>query len=301
MKKINTDSGLPAGRAGRSFHTLFTSGLCSIHDLTCYCSSRVTFRQGYTQHFCINVTRTGYFTYNAFRRSHEEYTCRILVEKPGCEFTLTQETEGTGACTVFRFTDEAYAGIVETYGHARTNFVKDPDNFSLMIGASPEATYLHDRILKAVQRNSSCGMAIDVMVAELVDAVMDRLDASPGLLPRLSTATRRHHLTTMERAKDYMLQNLSRDISLNELASYCFLSPFHFSRLFRQFNAYAPYQYLQQLRLKHAEVLIRTTDLPMTDICFRSGFTRPDYFSAAFSKKYAVPPSRYRHGIPQDS
>jgi AraC family transcriptional regulator len=46
--------------------------------------------------------------------------------------------------------------------------------------------------------------------------------------------------------------------------------------------------------LQHAERLIRTTDLPVTDVCFQSGFNRLDYFSTAFAKRYNVPPSKYK-------
>jgi transcriptional regulator GlxA family with amidase domain len=49
-----------------------------------------------------------------------------------------------------------------------------------------------------------------------------------------------------------------------------------------------------QLRLKHAELLIKNTSLPVTDIGFTSGFNSTEYFTAAFRQKYRHAPARFR-------
>ncbi len=59
-------------------------------------------------------------------------------------------------------------------------------------------------------------------------------------------------------------------------------------------SSYAPHQYIQIMRLKHAEILIKTTNLSIAEIGERSSFTRTDYFSAAFKKRYQVSPSAYK-------
>jgi len=72
------------------------------------------------------------------------------------------------------------------------------------------------------------------------------------------------------------------------------MSQYHFSRIFKIHISVAPHQYLLQLRLRHAEKLIKYTDLPITDICFISGFSSLDYFSTAFAKKYKISPKKFR-------
>ncbi len=66
---------------------------------------------------------------------------------------------------------------------------------------------------------------------------------------------------------------------------------------FKQFNIFSPYKYLQDLRLKNAEMLLKSTTLSITDVCFMSGFNSLDYFSTAFSKKYKLSPSKYRSAV----
>ncbi len=95
-------------------------------------------------------------------------------------------------------------------------------------------------------------------------------------------------------ARRYIHENFSRKISIDEIARHCCMSQYHFSRIFKIYASISPHQYLLQLRLRHAEKLTTYTDLPITDICFISGFSSLDYFSAAFAKKYKVSPKKFR-------
>lgn len=281
-----------------SYSPLFSTGLYSIYDFRSYCAERLTFSPGYTAQFCINFTRSGYFTFHSFRRSDDEYTSRVLVEKPGCEFILTQEQAGAGSCTVIRFTEEAYESIRERFRLKDVSFFANENLFALMLAATPEADYLHYTVLKTLASGNYCTLEIDSLVLEMVEAVMKILTGN-YMEPALSESSKRHHLGTIERAKEYLLDNFSNDISLHELAQHCYVSPFHFTRLFKQVCTYSPFYFLQHIRLKHAETMLRTTELPVADVCFRSGFNRLDYFSTTFTRKYAVPPSKYKDSLNQ--
>lgn len=275
--------------------TLFSSDLYSVHDFQCYAEQRHVFPPGYTAEFCLNVTRKGYFIYNSFRRVAAEYSSRILIEKPGCEYTLTQELGGPGACTIIRFSDAVYHAVMEKYALS-CPFFTDATAFSVMLASTAEADYLHHAILSALTDREFCKLEIDSMVMDLLEAAIGAMGNPPSGIT-LPTGSKQYHLYTIERAKEFVMQNFTRDISLEELAKYCYVSPFHFSRLFKQFCSYSPFQYLQHIRLKHAETMLRTTELPITDICYRSGFTRLDYFSTVFARKYKVSPTKYKLGI----
>ncbi len=99
------------------------------------------------------------------------------------------------------------------------------------------------------------------------------------------------HSVTLQRARQFLFHNFTRTISMEELARHCHTSVHYLSRIFKQFTAYAPARYLHMIRLKYAELLLRFTDLSLPDICYRSGFNRLDYFSAAFKKHYHMAPT----------
>jgi AraC-like DNA-binding protein len=111
---------------------------------------------------------------------------------------------------------------------------------------------------------------------------------------RINTRLKQNHLITIERAKEYITDHFTDDISLMQIAAYCYVSPFHFSRLFKTFTADSPHQFLLTLRLKNAELLLRNTAQPVADIAFSSGFNSVEHFTAAFKQKYKCPPAAWR-------
>jgi AraC family transcriptional regulator len=277
------------------YEAIFISELYRINDFTCYSAEPYIFKPGLNPEFSINIPRKGFFTYHTYRRKDEEYNSRIMVEKPGSEYKLVKELPGEGACTVILFTRAAYESIREQYRLKNFSFFNN-SQFCGIFTATPETDYLHHLILRLLAKPNPRRLEIDGLVMELLDTVLHKLRG--GLIHTgMPESTKQYHLTTIERAKEYLFENFTNDISLHELAQYCYVSPFHFVRLFKQVCTYSPFHYLQQIRLKHAETLLRTTDLPITDVCFRSGFNRLDYFSSSFTKKFALSPTKYRAAL----
>lgn len=55
--------------------------------------------------------------------------------------------------------------------------------------------------------------------------------------------------------------------------------------------------FIQNKRLSYAEKLLLSTDTPIADIAYSSGFSSPDYFSTVFKLKYNVTPSQFRRNL----
>jgi transcriptional regulator GlxA family with amidase domain len=56
----------------------------------------------------------------------------------------------------------------------------------------------------------------------------------------------------------------------------------------------SPHQFLLGMRLKHAEMILQNTNLPVADIAFSSGFNSIEHFSAAFRARYKHSPAKFR-------
>ncbi|HET9431894.1 MAG TPA: DUF1272 domain-containing protein [Chitinophagaceae bacterium] len=274
-------------------YTLFKSDFYSITDYRCHCRECSTSNTEYADSFSIAFIRKGHFVYNTFRNSYDVHSSRILIDKPGNEYSVTHKGFEPDACTIFSFTTEFYEEIREKYSLKNSLFFNNADIHSFLLNNKPEADYLHNEILLTLARPQVTKLEMDNKIIELVDLVMEILTQFSAC-NTLPDNLKKNHLTTIERAKEYLTAHFSEDISLHDLARYCLVSPFHFSRLFRQFSNYSPHQWLQSIRLKHAETLLKSSNLPVTDVCFMSGFNSLDYFSAAFSKKYKISPSRYK-------
>ena len=68
----------------------------------------------------------------------------------------------------------------------------------------------------------------------------------------------------------------------------------HFRRIFRQVTGWSPGQYLLECRLRHAEKLLMTSHLRISEISNECGFEDEFHFSRIFKKHRAMSPSRLR-------
>jgi len=174
-------------------------------------------------------------------------------------------------------------------------FFSDNDWHSTLIKTGPETEFLHFQIIQLVLTRAGSKLHIDNMVVEIIEKVLGNItDYKPD--NRINARLKQNHLITIERAKEYITQHFIDDISLMQIADHCYVSPFHFSRLFKTFTTVSPHQYLLTTRLKNAELLLRNTAQPVADIAFSSGFNSIEHFTAAFKQKYKCPPAAYREG-----
>jgi AraC family transcriptional regulator len=112
----------------------------------------------------------------------------------------------------------------------------------------------------------------------------DRLVPTPFATPPIA----------ITRALATMRASLDRPLPLETLAEVAGLSPFHFTRTFRQATGSPPGQFLAALRLERAKHLVLTTDLPVTEICFAVGYESIGTFTTRFTQFVGWSPSRVR-------
>jgi transcriptional regulator GlxA family with amidase domain len=134
------------------------------------------------------------------------------------------------------------------------------------------------------------------IVEEESSAFFSVVSVNCGLLDKEGPLhdSRAGELRLVEVARDYMRANFCDRLRVEEIAREVFMSQYHFSRIFKKYTSYSPYQYLLEIRLQHARKLMSQKGLSIKEITFRSGFNSMDYFSAAFSKKFSVCPSLYK-------
>jgi len=98
-------------------------------------------------------------------------------------------------------------------------------------------------------------------------------------------------------ALEYIQAHATQELSLHELADAVHLSPFHFSRIFKQSTGLAPHQYVLQWRIEEAKRLMRHSRLELAEISNRLGFRDQSHFTASFRKVTGATPRRWREGV----
>lgn len=113
-------------------------------------------------------------------------------------------------------------------------------------------------------------------------------------LPPVRKATRIELYKRLSRAMDVLRSGFCGEISLDQLAAEACLSKYHFLRLFRTAYGFSPYQYMQQLRIEKARVLLADRGTSIADIAALLGFDNSQSFSRLFFQKMGLYPTQYR-------
>lgn len=105
-------------------------------------------------------------------------------------------------------------------------------------------------------------------------------------------------LGTYRRCRQYMGSHFSTIRTLAQVAENCGVSVPYLCRLFESYTDTSPYEYLTQLRLKKAAMLLATTRMPVAAVGPAVGYRNIPQFSRMFKAAFGVPPSRYSPGAP---
>lgn len=95
-------------------------------------------------------------------------------------------------------------------------------------------------------------------------------------------------------ATKYIYKNYRKPLSLEEVSAQAALSPTYFSKKFKLVTGMGFKEYLNFVRLKHAQTALLTTSNTITDIALESGFNDSNYFKDLFKKVYGKSPREFR-------
>ena len=126
--------------------------------------------------------------------------------------------------------------------------------------------------------------------AYLAEKYMDAAPARPAFHGGLPI----HQLRKVE---DHVRENLADEITIEALAGLVELSPFHFSRVFKQATGMSPLQYVTRERIARAQQLSRETTRSLIDIALDVGYASPSHFAQVFRRVVGVTPTEFRRAL----
>ncbi|MFB2866379.1 helix-turn-helix domain-containing protein [Aeromonas sp. MdU4] len=93
----------------------------------------------------------------------------------------------------------------------------------------------------------------------------------------------------------YILKNLSKKISIDELAAFVGLNPSYATTLFRKEVGQSPVEFIVSKRIEYVKFLLVTTSKPILEIAMDAGFGSSSRFYDAFTAAVKIPPVEYRN------
>jgi AraC-like DNA-binding protein len=93
---------------------------------------------------------------------------------------------------------------------------------------------------------------------------------------------------------NFMLENVTLKLKLEEIAAETSLSASHYSRLFLNRTGHSPIDYFIQLKIQRACRLLDNPGWMIADVAREMGFDDQFYFSRVFRKVMGMSPAEYR-------
>lgn len=126
--------------------------------------------------------------------------------------------------------------------------------------------------------------------ASILHCMAERIGDNRGFHPN-------RHVISPDILRRYIMENLQRKITVNDLAGVACLSVSRFHEMFRDLTGITPHQFLLQTRLDQAVQLLSATTLTISEVSFRTGFSSHSALTNALRKHKGITPSGLRSSL----
>ncbi|MFC4909317.1 GlxA family transcriptional regulator [Actinomadura gamaensis] len=162
------------------------------------------------------------------------------------------------------------------------------DNGQLLTSAGASAGL--DLCLHLVRRDLGSAVAADA--ARLAVTPLEREGGQAQYIVHDRPPLPRGSL--LEPTLAWIEDHLARDLTLEDMAAHCGVSPRTFNRRFREHTGTTPLQWLLRVRVTRAQFLLEHTDHPVERIALQAGFGSATAFRERFKRVTGTTPNAYR-------
>ena len=97
----------------------------------------------------------------------------------------------------------------------------------------------------------------------------------------------------VKKMQEYIRDHLYENVSLSDLSTVSYYSPWHSYRLFTELTGLSPSHYIRRLRLSLSALKLRDFNVRILDVALDSGYASVDGYQRAFFKEFGVNPYEY--------
>lgn len=133
-------------------------------------------------------------------------------------------------------------------------------------------------------------------LAELLLRLVEYADKNMAANIREINQHRKSENSVVEIIK-YINENYNAKITLDSLVDKFFVNKYYLCHIFKHETGLSIIDFVNNKRLSEAEIMLKTTDLSVTDICYKVGFNSINHFLKLFKNSYELTPKKFRERI----
>lgn len=135
-------------------------------------------------------------------------------------------------------------------------------------------------------------MQLEIKTASLIVQILTEVLLAGSTRPGVYRGNSQN--AQVEAAIDFIEKNFNSDILLEDIAKAACCSMYHFTRVFKRFTGFSPYEYLVKHRINKAKIMLKTTTKTIEEIAENVGFGSTSSFIKTFRDLEATTPLKYR-------
>ncbi|QJW90513.1 AraC family transcriptional regulator [Spirosoma taeanense] len=158
----------------------------------------------------------------------------------------------------------------------------------------PEVSSLVDKLMRLFRENTPFRLFfIQNTLKELIVRLSQK-QVRTGLLAQTRQSLTTHRLAYVVA---YIRENLTRNLTIEELSEKACLSKSHFFRQFKNETGISPAQFILTERIRRAKAILSNPRKSITDACYESGFNSLTHFSNAFRSIERMCPRQFKRQL----
>jgi AraC-like DNA-binding protein len=150
--------------------------------------------------------------------------------------------------------------------------------------------HLTDRMLSEYNGNTECRKTMLISEFMSLSVMLSRLYG-------IEKFGSEQDIINIAYAVSYIENHFAENISVTKLAELSHYSESHFIRMFSRTYHSTPLEYIIDLRINHACIMLKNTALTVSETAERCGFDDSNYFSRIFRKRIGCSPTEYRSRV----
>ena len=216
----------------------------------------------------------------------------VMFYNKGQPYQRGKVSEQGDLCDWFDFDFTAVIDVIREYDPAVEERWLTPFQFTHTPSVS--AIYLQQRRLIHYLHQTTCPDPL--LVEEVTFAILQQVLANAyqksGFFPQKNHPSA--HYDVVHEVKALLAMRFKDAITLTEIATAVYTSPYHLSRIFHQYTGFTIHNYLNQLRLRTALGYLAQSDMHLTDLGLELGYSSHSHFTQAFRRTFGTAPSTFR-------